>query len=367
MAVFYEIVKSLAEYYDCIVGFQQEWTSRTYTEKEAKKDGKIKTMWFRAESNLNYSLIPSLYRQSNAKSIKNLRGYSNLHHMENMRIQHYQAKNYHYFTSSPSMKIEWLETMQHHGVYTRLLDWSESSTHSLIFALEPFLNPKSPLYYMREKVSPCVWVLDPNGLNRNLMQKLSGNDKLLKELLIPLKLPKKELANIINDVKKLPDLMNPKNGGLDHIANIVNLSQLDNEMQKDSEWLRQAFLGFEVFNPVFYFLARIYSEGYMLEDYTLPPLAVVEPYHSERIKAQKGVFTVFPFYKGDEKSKVLEENNLSPCAMSYNEIAQKYLRKIVLLNPQRIAEELVANGINESWLYPEMPIVSGEIENRRIY
>ena len=49
-------------------------------------------------------------------------------------------------------------------------------------------------------------------------------------------------------------------------------------------------------NSVYYVLGRIYSDGYILEDRKIPPLAVVHPYHSERIKAQKGVFTVFPFY-----------------------------------------------------------------------
>ena len=36
--------------------------------------------------------------------------------------------------------MEWLEVMQHHQVNTRVLDWSESSIHSLIFAVEAFFD-----------------------------------------------------------------------------------------------------------------------------------------------------------------------------------------------------------------------------------
>ena len=57
---------------------------------------------------------------------------------------------------------------------------------------------------------------------------------------------------------------------------------------------------------------------------------------------------------------------ITPEAMEHNEIAQKCLHKIFLSSPQKIAYELLACGINTSWLYPEMPIIANEIENREI-
>ena len=54
-------------------------------------------------------------------------------------------------------------------------------------------------------------------------------------------------------------------------------------------------------------------------------------------------------------------------AMQYNIAAKNALTKIELVNPEKIACELLSNGINASWLYPELPIVSNEIETHKIY
>lgn len=54
-------------------------------------------------------------------------------------------------------------------------------------------------------------------------------------------------------------------------------------------------------------------------------------------------------------------------AMEYNPYARDCLHKIIVSNPQKVAGELMANGINVSWLYPELPIVANEIEYHRIF
>ena len=53
--------------------------------------------------------------------------------------------------------------------------------------------------------------------------------------------------------------------------------------------------------------------------------------------------------------------------MRINATAREYLGRIDLENPELIAYELLQNGITLSWLYPEMPIISGELEERRVY
>jgi hypothetical protein len=55
----------------------------------------------------------------------------------------------------PEDDWDWYFLMQHYGLPTRLLDWTESPLHGLHFALNE----------ERDDLTPCVWVLDPTALN----------------------------------------------------------------------------------------------------------------------------------------------------------------------------------------------------------
>lgn len=54
-------------------------------------------------------------------------------------------------------KWHWYHIMQHHGLPTRLLDWTEGALIALWFALR----------YPVDSGTPCVWVLNPFWLNRS--------------------------------------------------------------------------------------------------------------------------------------------------------------------------------------------------------
>lgn len=363
-------VDSLGEYYDAIAHI-----GRDIAEKRNLSDI-VPVLWFRAESNVKYPLLPSLYRlnfYSHGTKLDSDEQYTNIHYAEDIRTQHYQAKNYHYLSKEPSSRLEYLEVMQHHGVRARVLDWSESSTHSLLFAMEPFYCEKAIGFNNRDERNPCVWVLDPYVLNKKLFEKLLNKDCLLKNLIKELGMNSADVKKVIERTKNLFCERNLEEYycGKDtkHIDHILNLAELNNEVFRDRGRLAKLFKYKEAFNPLFYFLTRIYSDGFLLDDYELPPLAVVQPYHSERIKAQKGVFTVFPFYKEIENqpNDLLLEDGFNPVAMSYNAIASECLHKIVFLRPQSIAREILVNGMNESWLYPEMPVASNEIEKHMVY
>ena len=57
------------------------------------------------------------------------------------------------------------------------------------------------------------------------------------------------------------------------------------EIQGGPQEIRGILVKGDLFYPYFYFISRIYSDGHVLSKRVLPPLAVVNPYHSERIKA----------------------------------------------------------------------------------
>ena len=98
----------------------------------------------------------------------------------------------------------------------------------------------------------------------------------------------------------------------------------------------------------------------------IPPLAVTLPYNSERIRAQKGVFTVFPQYQNETKLQNAAKMGVHLDAMQNMTPINHCLHRIKLFNVDRIAYEMMNQGMNISWIYPEMPVVANEIESRRI-
>lgn len=265
--------------------------------------------------------------------------------------------------------------MQHHRMKTRVLDWSESSMHALLFALEPFFDMDKS-NEGRNKCVPCVWVLEPGALNKEIFNYLVGEIKegktwikmLLGELLDGKRDTDKVLClrELLAGICRLLEKEFNETFETEHLDYIFNLSEINDEILRDRSRLPFLLKDGSVMNPLYYFISRIYSDGYVLQNRDLPPLAVVNPYHSERIKAQRGVFTVFPYYREMQYDNLLRDIGINPDAMERNPLARQCLYKIILEHPANMAYEMLENGMNVSWLYPELPIVSNEIERREI-
>lgn len=321
------------------------------------EQGALPRLWYRGQQR-NSNLNPSLFRD--ARTRLNEQGYSKNHLREDYRYQFFRARCNQLVTSSPDSKIEWTELMQHHLVHTRLMDWSESAVTALLFAVEPFLNPNGKnhdILYRRSTITPVVWILDPVTLNDYVYAEFLKRPDFLRDALpdvTPFHMTDEQRERIADEIFRRLEKKKDAYFMKETDCAIISLSVIESDRHAASGRLLQ-LLENDQFNPFFYLLLRYYNDGLPVPVETLPPLAVVHPYHSERIQVQRGVFTVTPHYRQEVKGVDRRPMNLHPAA-------RKCLYKIRVTRPARVAEELLEMGERMTSLYPELAIYSEDIE-----
>jgi len=130
-----------------------EWFEFLNQVEEAKQSLKFKDFeecFFRGENSSAYALSPGLLRGVNTKVIP-----QNLWNIESDLFFEFRAKARE-LHQTPNDDWDILFYMQHHGVKTRLLDWTDTLGVAIYFAL---------FNYKPEKGNPCIWMLNPYGLN----------------------------------------------------------------------------------------------------------------------------------------------------------------------------------------------------------
>jgi hypothetical protein len=115
--------------------------------------------FFRGHSDGSWKLLSSLARQKGAR-----------------RKKYIESILYHDFVSWAGPLLDRSDTswdilfaMQHHGLPTRLLDWSTTFSVALYFALKPYMGLEKLVEIPEDKL-PCVWVLNPFHLNKKTMK-----------------------------------------------------------------------------------------------------------------------------------------------------------------------------------------------------
>ena len=128
---------------------------------------KLKTLesrvWYRGLNNRTYKLLPSLFRNPQGRA-RDKNASSDPRQREKNLFARFKTRAGEQLPSGLQSSWEILSVMQHYGVPTRIMDWTESLFAALYFALE----------YKDESPSPCIWLLNPFGLN----QKAVGESKI---------------------------------------------------------------------------------------------------------------------------------------------------------------------------------------------
>ncbi|HML60194.1 MAG TPA: FRG domain-containing protein [Solidesulfovibrio sp.] len=100
-------------------------------------------VWYRGQGNKDWPLRPSLLRFSNGLDA------------EMALIKRFKQNAVHFMDSSSVTEWEWLFLMQHYGLPTRLLDWTESPLVGLYFSLDDVGS------------DGVLYCLSPKDLNKN--------------------------------------------------------------------------------------------------------------------------------------------------------------------------------------------------------
>jgi hypothetical protein len=118
-------------------------------------------LWYRGSGKASYKLLPSLYRHQQSKTIEE---YIDL---EKHLLSRFQQRSIPFHSRAISSAWEWLFFMQHYGVPTRMLDWSESPLMALFFAVTSARHRLStrgcPVFYG----DATVWILSPTLWNKH--------------------------------------------------------------------------------------------------------------------------------------------------------------------------------------------------------
>lgn len=112
-----------------------------------RSEGQVnQTVWYRGQGSAEWPLIPYYLRLKGSQS-------------ESTLLKRFKQSAAMLIENHPKNYFDWIFLMQHYGVPTRLLDWSESPLIALYFAVENLVRDGD--------IDGALWLLSPSKLNRN--------------------------------------------------------------------------------------------------------------------------------------------------------------------------------------------------------
>ena len=336
-------------------------------------------LWFRGQEHEKYMLVPSLYRnRENQKN--NNSSYSKLSLAEEYRHQNFSARVNHLTQASSKSRVVWQEILQHHLGKTRFMDWSESVEKAVYFALEAFIDTKDTYdnRIRRKTITPGIWVVNPYRLNEHVYDFFTDaqNIDYIVDALRGL-FPENELgstaAELQEELRYGKDMYFnfDENNIIDVAINgLVSVCILDEYYHYNAANMKHLLKRHE-FNPFFYLLVRYYADALPvkadLNMDLIPPVASVQPYHSERIRAQRGTFTIFPNYCRTQAANELAKAGMDVIAIEAQKRIADCFCNIRLCDPLRIAEELIYAGERRPDVYPDIQVYADYLETERMF
>lgn len=131
----------------------------SFVEKSASQ--KHKQLWFRGCGKISHKLLPTLYRHNRSTMIDDFLL------LEQKLLSRFRQRSIPFHSRPLTDDWEWLFLMQHFGVPTRLLDWSESPLMALFFAVTSAPHKVGKRGRPVFGGNACVWVLDPAQWNEH--------------------------------------------------------------------------------------------------------------------------------------------------------------------------------------------------------
>jgi hypothetical protein len=182
-------VKSIAEYINIVKNLRDEWRPNSSPPMTWHP-------WFRGQPHANWPLIPGIFRTPSKRG--NIAVNDALRE-ELMLRQEFERRGRQLLPDQPQNPWEWYFLMQHYGVPTRLLDWTDGAFIALYFAIRHRTRQEGA-----DHADAAVWVVDPWCVNTKSVGANLQSPEAYDVVLSPAQVPDEYFPATAKHVEKMP-------------------------------------------------------------------------------------------------------------------------------------------------------------------